>query len=147
MLIRLTRDIYAPTFTLGSISVDGVHLGYSCEDVDRALSQSMSAAEIGAVKVMGRRPIATGRYGLVGDWSPKYKRDMMRLEDVPGFKGIRIHSGNTHEDTEGCILPGLRRDANRGMVLQSRDAIRRLDPMVVAALSSGEVWIEVVGTR
>ena len=38
--------------------------------------------------------------------SPKFKRNLPRLIDVPGFDGILIHRGNTDKDTSGCILIG-----------------------------------------
>ena len=38
--------------------------------------------------------------------SPKFKRLLPRLLNVPGFDGILIHRGNTDKDTSGCILIG-----------------------------------------
>jgi len=40
---------------------------------------------------------------------------------LEGFRGIRVHSGNHHLHTEGCILLGMSRDAHN--VLNSRKAM------------------------
>lgn len=38
--------------------------------------------------------------------SPKFKRELPRILNVPHFDGILIHRGNTAKDTSGCILIG-----------------------------------------
>lgn len=49
---------------------------------------------------------------------------MPLLLNVPNFQGIRIHSGNIPEDTEGCILVGLIKKIDR--IDQSRIAFINL---------------------
>ena len=48
---------------------------------------------------------------------------MPLLLDVKGFEGVRIHSGNTALDTEGCIIIGTTRTPN-GVAL-SRECFAR----------------------
>lgn len=49
--------------------------------------------------------IPTGRYSLAVSYSPKFHR-LLPLVSVKGRSGIRIHSGNTSKDSQGCILVG-----------------------------------------
>lgn len=71
--------------------------------------------------------------------SPKFKKLLPRLLNVPGRDGILIHSGNTAKDTEGCILVGD--NTQVGKVLNSRITMARLQPKIEAA---DECWINVV---
>ena len=52
------------------------------------------------------------------EYSPRFKRVLPRLHDVPHFLGILIHSGNTSTDSAGCILVGKNKE--KGKVLESR---------------------------
>ncbi|EAJ5394904.1 hypothetical protein C9731_01525 [Campylobacter coli] len=45
-------------------------------------------------------------------------------DDVPSSRAILIHWGNTHKDTQGCILLGLTKDNNNESVGQSRQACK-----------------------
>lgn len=116
MNLRLTRDVFGPSFTLGILEVDtGTgwrSFGYTCEDLDRGLTSDMTTTEIAAIKIKRETAIPTGTYKLLDTWSPKYQRNVFLVADVPGFQGIRIHAGNDAGDTEGCILPGLERGSS-----------------------------------
>lgn len=57
----------------------------------------------------GRTAIPRGSYEVVITFSQRFKRDMPLVLDVPGFSGVRIHDGDTTEDTEGGVLVGSTR--------------------------------------
>ena len=94
------------------------------EDTDRGLSQDMQLEEIKNKKVYGQTAIPRGSYECVYTYSNRFKKMLPLLLNVKGFEGIRIHSGNSAKDTEGCILVGL--NLKKGMVLNSREWTNKL---------------------
>src|SRR4030042_6152724 len=137
--LSLVREKFTPESTGGSLFIEGgQELERECftlEDADRKL-------EAGGKKLYGRPAIPRGRYKIELDRSPKYGRDMPHVLDVPGFEGIRIHSGNTARDTEGCILVGTERIPN--YIRNSRIAFAALILKLNFAWASGEeVWIDI----
>lgn len=128
MEIKLVRIAFKSTYTIGKLYVDGKYVCDTIEDKDRGLDNSMTVNEILKRKVKGQTAIPTGHYKIDITYSPKYKRMMPLLLDVKGFSGIRIHSGNTSKDTEGCLIVGKNKQV--GMVLESRDTYQRLFEMM-----------------
>ena len=128
MRIELVRIAFKDTYTIGKLYVDGKYFSDVLEDKDRGLDSSMNESEILKKKVKGQTAIPTGHYVINITYSPKYKRMMPLLLDVKGFSGIRIHSGNTAKDTEGCLIVGKNKKV--GMVLESRDTYKRLFKMM-----------------
>jgi hypothetical protein len=68
--------------------------------------------------------------------SARFARVLPLLVNVPGYVGVRIHPGNTAEDTEGCLLPGLTRYENS--VGQSRAAFEAIFERLDKASKAGE---------
>ena len=48
--------------------------------------------------------IPAGKYRLDMSYSPKFKKPMPEIQDVPERTGIRIHKGTEPEHSTGCIL-------------------------------------------
>ncbi len=139
MKLRLVRAICSPTFTRGDLYVNG---NYECkilEDADRHLENNPEA------KVHGQTCIPRGTYQIVIDYSNRFKRELPRLVDVPGFTGVRIHPGNTVEDTEGCLLPGYADPNDDSRVVMSRKAFDALFARMEQDYDAGmPIEIEVV---
>jgi hypothetical protein len=129
MKIDLIRKEFTTISTIGDFLVDGKRLCYSLEDCVRD------------VKIPGETAIPYGTYEVITNYSVRFKRVMPLLLNVPGFEGVRVHSGNTDADTEACILLGYIKNPN--WVGQSRDAFNAFFPLLTEALSSGKVWITI----
>lgn len=124
MRITLIRIANKPTYCIGKLYIDGKYFCDTIEDVDRGLSDEMTVEEILKKKVKGETAIPTGIYPVYLTYSPKYKKQMPLIDNVKGYSGIRIHSGNTSKDTEGCLIVGKNKEV--GKVLESRKTYNAL---------------------
>jgi hypothetical protein len=115
---------------------------YILEDKDRQLQQNLKLETIQRVKVPGKTAIPTGRYEIVITMSSRFKRKLPLLLNVPGFSGIRIHSGNHAGNTEGCLLPGT--SFGKDYVNSSRIAFESLFKLISKGLKAGKVFITIV---
>jgi len=90
--------------------------------------------------------------GFHGRYTKKYgdmHKGMLHVQDVPNFKWILIHTGNTDEHTAGCLILGDSQENNvlmkDGFIGKSVQAYKRVYPPIAEALENGEeVTIEYI---
>ncbi len=142
MEITVKRKYKKNDYTIGQLFINGKYVCDTLEDKDRGLTDDMLLRQIIQIKVKGKTAIPTGRYQVTMTYSQRFRRRLPLLTAVKGYSGIRIHAGNTHKDTEGCILCG--ENKRKGMVLNSRHwTYEVIVPQIEKAVGSDEVWITI----
>lgn len=130
MDLKLIREYFDDTTTIGRLFVDGKEECYILEDAVRD------------EKIPHITAIPYGRYEVQITYSPKFGRYLPLLLNVPNFSGIRIHTGNTSIDTDGCLITGSQKGDDS--VIASRAAFDKLYPKIVYALhNEGKVFITI----
>lgn len=94
MELRLVRVTEHENATHGVLCIDGSPELVTLEDAWRANERMISC-------------IPEGKYKLRRHRSPKFGL-CYQVADVPERSEILVHAGNTHHDTHGCILIGMR---------------------------------------
>lgn len=120
--LTLQRVAKEPAYTIGKLFIEGHRFCDSVEDRVRELHDLNEDGDFddkGEGKVYGETAIPEGTYRLTLSMSNRFKRVLPELHDVPGFSGVRIHSGNTAEDSHGCIIVGV--NDKKGWVSRSRN--------------------------
>lgn len=131
MNLTLIRKYPAPDCVIGELYIDGKFECFTLEDIERPL------------KIAGVTAIPRGHYEIVITFSARFGKPLPLLLNVPGFDGVRIHTGNTSSNTEGCLLVGKSRTNNS--ITQSRDAFNILFPKLQAAAAREKIIIEIKG--
>lgn len=138
LLLKLARRGGKPDVsTEGDFFVDGVR---ECSTVEDATREK---------KIFGKTAIPCGRYRVIVTYSNHFKKDLPLLLNVPNYEGVRIHSGNTSADTEGCIIVGaVQTSLNDDYVGESKKAFDKLFTKIKQAIDAGqEVWLTIVDER
>lgn len=109
-IVRIVREASTDDGTFGKLTIDGSDFTVETLELPwRNNSPQLSC-------------IPEGTYETSYLMSPRFKRKLYRLADVPGRSGILIHVGNyggdikkgKKSDIEGCILLGKARGVLNG---------------------------------
>lgn len=132
MKLLLTRDPSKDGATFGRLTADGEFICYALEDQAR----EVPGQPVASWKVPGKTAIPRGTYEVRMTFSARFEKLLPLLMGVPGFSGIRIHSGNTVDDTDGCILVG--QEIFGHGLLRSGLALTALTQKINGALLKGQ---------
>ena len=79
--------------------------------------------------------IPEGTYPVERTWSPKFKKFLPELIDVPDRFGIRIHRGTLPEHSRGCILLDMNGMAYLNTLFNQIDVFENNDPIQITVRS------------
>jgi hypothetical protein len=130
MILQLKRKIFTDDSTIGELSIDGVFVCYTLED------------KVRDKKIQNVTAIPYGRYEVIINFSNRFQQYMPLLLKVPGYEGVRIHSGNKSTHTEGCILVGSSKSLN--FIGNSRATYRSLFARMKKVEKKEKIFINIV---
>lgn len=129
MELTLNRIFLGSSATIGELWVNDTHLCDTLEDRVRPEGE----------KVYGKTAIPEGTYEVKLTHSPRFKKILPEILNVPNFSGIRIHTGNSSKDTEGCILVGTWDGEKEDWIKDSRIAFNKLMSLLQSAEDKKEI--------
>ena len=142
MNLTLKRLNLTPNYTEGELYVNGVYFCKTLEDTNRDLNKN-GQFDNNEKKVYGETCIPYGKYKVILSYSPKFKRELPEILEVPNFQGIRIHRGNKISDTYGCVLCGEK--VNNGYLSNSTPyEIKLVELFKQAKSRNEESFIEII---
>lgn len=128
MELALNRIFLGSSATIGELLINDKYLCDTLEDRVRPEGE----------KVYGKTAIPEGTYEVKLTHSPRFKKILPEILNVPNFSGIRIHTGNSSKDTEGCILVGTWDGEKEDWVGNSKIAFDKLMPLLEEATNNKE---------
>jgi hypothetical protein len=134
--LKLVRIAKRPNYTIGKLYLGEEYICDTLEDTVRQLGRN------GKGKIKHNTAIPADRYEVKITYSNRFKCLMPLLIDVPFFEGIRIHSGNTHENTSGCILVGD--NSIVGGLTSSKLYYIDVYTKIEKALKKGKLYIDII---
>ena len=133
MKITLKRKFLGDKYTVGDLFIDGKFFCNTLEDEVRKLPAACSYTPKRQSckckgKIYAETAIPAGTYKVTMEHSPRFKRKLPLLHNVPHFIGILIHSGTTAVDSAGCVLVG--NNTIKGKVTESRATSDKLNAIL-----------------
>lgn len=131
--LLLKRKFLSEKYTIGDLFINGEFFCNTIEDTVRELPSVCHYTSDGLSckckeKIYARTAIPAGEYKITMEYSPKFKRKLPCLHDVPHFLGILIHPGTTEKDSAGCLICG--KNTIKGKVTGSRATSDKLNAIL-----------------
>lgn len=127
MKIKVDRIYKGESYTIGKMYLNGE---YFCDTLEDAIRP---------VKIPNETAIPAGTYKVEVTYSPRFKRNLPLLIDVPNYTGIRIHNGSNKDHTSGCILVGF--NTSKGKLTDSRKTSDQLTNLLKSLSEPIEIEI------
>ena len=137
MKLKIKRKFLGDKYTIGDFYINEVFFCNTLEDKVRDINKDGDLNDFNESKVYGKTAIPYGEYDVVLSMSPKFKRLLPEILNVPHFTGIRIHRGNTAKDSAGCPLLG--ENKVKGMVINSTKYEKELVKVLKETLKTNEL--------
>lgn len=133
MKLTLKRKFLGDKYTIGDLLIDGKFFCNTIEDTVRGLPAACPYTPKGQSckckgKIYAETAIPAGTYKVTMEYSPRFKRKLPLLHNVPHFIGILIHSGNNESSTAGCLIVG--KNTIKGKVTESRVTSDKLNAIL-----------------
>lgn len=128
MELKLNRIFLSSSATIGELWANNTHLCDTLEDRVRPEGE----------KIYGKTAIPEGTYEMVLSYSPRFKKILPEILNIPNFTGIRIHCGNSSADSSGCVLVGTWDGEKEDWVGNSRIAFNELMSLLQKAADNKE---------
>ena len=145
--IKLKRQEFSSTATMGVMSVNGLRIADTLEDCQRKLPETCPYTPKGKSckcpeKVYGETCIPPGRYKVIYRYSPKSEKNILLLKTC-SLLGDTYSRRSNPGHTEGCILTGDR-VPGREQLRNQFNVTDRVKKLVREAIKAGRnVWITI----
>lgn len=147
MKLALKRKYLGDKYTIGDLFIDGRYFCNTIEDTVRELPIACPYTPKGQSckckgKIFAETAIPAGTYKVTMEHSPRFKRKLPLLHNVPHFIGILIHSGNDESASAGCLIVGS--NNVKGKVTQSRVTSDKLNAILS---KETQITIEIINGK
>jgi len=139
MKLLLQRKVLTDKYTQGELYVNGVFFCHTIEDKVRAKAGMWKRI----FKVKAQTAIPYGIYPVAVTWSPRFKRLLTGVFNVPDFLGIRMHNGVSELSSEGCIIVSHHVE-KPGRLVNDKAAMNQLCILIEDAQKKEKVTLEII---
>ena len=147
--LTLERYFFSEHDTLGKLYITYPNnlnkKEFICDVVEDTVRNSIDTPIDMFNKVYGETAIPYGTYQVIISMSNRFQKRLPELLNVPHFSGVRIHSGNTSKDSEGCLIVGNnpKQSKTESWVYNSRAVLTKFMTLLEPLVKQGKVILEI----